>query len=299
VALILFIFAVTSGAAKGWGSAYVLAPLIISIAIAAIFLWWEARIPQADAVMPPRMWRYRNFGVLVGLALLPYLWWVTSFILLTAWWEQVFGWSPVKTAIHFLPMGISAWLISMVAGRLPQFIAHKWILLTAVMLAIIATILLPFGDSPSNYWRFDFPAFIIGSIAMMVVFLNSSIALFSYTPPAVAGTVGAVFNCALQLGSAVGLAAVSGISSSIDEKRTFTPPVTEWSGVLNQITKSMWKEAFKGRSDAFWFLLAVLGVEAIAVVVFFKVNIPNHDEHESQREKVDEEAGMSERKAAN
>ena len=66
---------------------------------------------------------------------------------------------------------ISAWLILMVVGRLPQFIAHKWILLTAVMLTIIATILLPLGDSLSNYWRFNFPAFIIGSIAMMVTYL--------------------------------------------------------------------------------------------------------------------------------
>jgi hypothetical protein len=39
----------------------------------------------------------------------------------------------------------------MVAGRLPEFIPHKWILLIAVMLAIAATILLPFGDSPSNH----------------------------------------------------------------------------------------------------------------------------------------------------
>jgi hypothetical protein len=62
---------------------------------------------------------------------------------------------------------------------------------------------------------------------MIVVFLNSSITLFSYTPLEVAAMIGAVFNCALQLGSAAGLAVVSSISNSIDEKRTFTPPVGE------------------------------------------------------------------------
>jgi hypothetical protein len=57
-------------------------------------------------------------------------------------------------------------------------------------------------------------------------------------------------------------------------------------------------EAFKGRSDAFWFLLAIFGVEATSVVVFL-VNIPHHDEHESQKEKVDEEAVALEKKTAN
>lgn len=278
VAVILFIFAVTSGSTKGWGTAYVLAPLIISIFIVAAFLFWEARIPADDAVLPPRMWRYRNFGVLVGLALLPYFWWVTSFVLITAWWEQVFGWSAINTAVHFLPMGIGAWLISNFTGRFPKWFPHKYILLAGLTLAIISTILLPFADSPDTYWRFTFPAFTLGTIGMMIVYANSSIAIFSYTPPSVAGTVGAVFNCALQLGSAVGLAAVSSISTSIDEKVRLEIPLDQWKSRLGEITDAMWKEAFKGRAASFWFLLGILGIEVIAVLVFFKVNIPNHEE---------------------
>jgi hypothetical protein len=73
-------------------------------------------------------------------------------------------------------------------------------------------------------------------------------------------------------------------------------PVTEWSGVLNQITKSMRKEAFKGHFDLFWFSLAFLGVEAIPVIM---VNIPNYGEYESQREKVDQEVRVSEKKTPN
>jgi MFS family permease len=278
VAVILFIFAVTSGQPKGWGSAYVLAPLIISLAITAVFLWWEAHTNPDDAVLPPRMWRYRNFGVLATLALLPYFWWVTSFINLVAWWEQVYGWTAISTAVHFLPMGIFAWLISMVTGRLPTWFAHKYIILAGLFLAIVATILLPFADSPSTYWPFIFPAFTLGTIGCMIVYANSSIAIFSYTPPHVAGTVGAVFNSALQLGSAVGIAAVSSLTTSVDAKANLQPPITQWSQMLDQITSEMWKEAYKGRSSAFWFLLGILLLVTIAVIVFFKVDLPVHDE---------------------
>jgi MFS family permease len=278
VAVILFIFAVTSGQPKGWGSAYVLAPLVISIVITAVFFWWEARANPDDAVLPPRMWRYRNFGVLASLALFPYFWWVTSFVNLVSWWEVVYGWSAIDTAVHFLPMGIFAWAISLVTGRLPTWFAHKYIILTGLLLAVVATILLPFADSPSTYWPFIFPAFTLGTIGSMIIYANSSIAIFSYTPPHVAGTVGAVFNSALQLGSAVGLAAVSGITTSIDAKTTFEPPITRWSQQLDQITSEMWKEAFKGRASAYWFLLGILLFVTIAVVVFFKVDLPVHEE---------------------
>ncbi|KIM33566.1 hypothetical protein M408DRAFT_61189 [Serendipita vermifera MAFF 305830] len=294
VAVILFIFAVTSGSTKGWATAYVLAPLIISVVIFAVFFWWEAHTNPDDAVLPPRMWRYRNFGVLVALALLPYFWWVTSFVNITVWWEHVYGWSAINTAVHFLPMGIFAWAITNVTGRLPNWFAHKYILLAGLFLTVVATVLLPFADAPSTYWPLVFPAFTLGTMGAMIIFANSSIAIFSYTPPHVAGTVGAVFNSALQLGSAVGLAAVSSLTTSIDEKTTFEIPLSQWSQNLDQITSSMWKEAYKGRAASYWFLLAILLVLTIAVVVFFKVDVPVHEEPKPA-EKVDVEATPTEK----
>ena len=294
IAVILFIFAVTSGSSKGWATAYVLVPLIISVIIAAFFFWWEARTNPDDAVLPPRMWRYRNFSVLVTLALLPYFWWVTSFVAITAWWEQVYGWTAINTAVHFLPMGIFAWFISNFTGRFPNWFAHKYILLGGLFLAMVATILLPFADAPSTYWPLVFPAFMLGTMGSMILFANSSIAIFHYTPPHVAGTVGAVFNSALQLGSAVGLAAVSSLSNSIDQQTTLVPPISQWSQQLDQITSAMWKEAFKGRAASYWFLLAILLVVALAVIIFFKVDAPVHEEPKPA-EKVDVEAVPSEK----
>lgn len=50
-ALILFIFAVTSGSATGWGSARVIAPLIISVLLAAAFTFWEHWVDEINAVV--------------------------------------------------------------------------------------------------------------------------------------------------------------------------------------------------------------------------------------------------------
>ncbi|KIM21453.1 hypothetical protein M408DRAFT_333472 [Serendipita vermifera MAFF 305830] len=123
---------------------------------------------------------------------------------------------------------------------------------------------------------------------MVIIYSNSSIAIFSYTPPSVAGTVGAVFNCALQLGSAVGLAAVSSITASVDGKTpTMNPPVSEFVHHLDDIIKDMWKDAFKGRAASFWFVLAVLGVLLVCVIVFFRVHLPEKREELEKKKKED------------
>lgn len=78
-----------------------------------------------------------------------------------------------------------------------------------------------------------------------------------------AGTVGAIFNSALQLGSAVGIAIITSIQTSVQDKDA--PD-----GALK----------YKGRAAAFWFLLAVVCVELIALVVFYDPKIGELGEEE-------------------
>lgn len=118
VALILFIYAVTSGSSDGWATAGVLAPLIISIFLIVGFFYWETLIPFENAAMyvtpflprvheftvlrarPPCTWFYSNFFVLFGSALYPLFWWSATFLVFTAMWQDVFHWTVISTAIH-------------------------------------------------------------------------------------------------------------------------------------------------------------------------------------------------------
>ncbi len=99
-ALILFIFSITSGTTSGWGSATVLAPLVISVLMVVAFFYYETTLPVDKAAIPPRTWFLPNFSVLLGTALLPYFWWTTVFTLYTTLWQDVWHWSVISTAIH-------------------------------------------------------------------------------------------------------------------------------------------------------------------------------------------------------
>lgn len=137
---------------------------------------------------------------------------------------------------------------------------------------IAANILFAYADGPDRYWSFALPAIIVGDAGAMLVythakyafpllsplpaltaiFLACSIAIFETTPSHMAGTVGAIFNGALQLGSAVGIAAISSIETSV--ARTHGGP-----------------SGYAGRAAAWWFLVGVVALEALAVAVFYRV----------------------------
>lgn len=66
-----------------------------------------------------------------------------------------------------------------------------------------------------------------------------------------AGTVGAIFNGALQFGSAIGLAAFCSIETSMEATHSDSPE-------------------YHGRAAAFWFLLGIVLIEILSVSYFYE-----------------------------
>ncbi|KIJ09575.1 hypothetical protein PAXINDRAFT_17334 [Paxillus involutus ATCC 200175] len=246
VAIILFIFALTSGSADGWATAEVLVPLIMSVLMIAGFFYWETVIPVDKAAIPPRTWSYYNFSVLFGLALLPFFWWNVVFNSFTTLWQDIFHWSAISTAIHMFPIGVTAFAASF-TGSLSRVFSPKWLILTGLSFLVVATTLLALGGGrPDQYWPFVFPAFVLGSAGAMLTYTHTNIAILQVAPASMAGTVGAIFNGALEFGSAVGFAAVGSIETSVEA--THGGP-----------------EEYHGRAAAFLFLLGIVSLEIISV----------------------------------
>ncbi|KAL5639305.1 hypothetical protein ACGC1H_006720 [Rhizoctonia solani] len=258
-AIVLFVYALTTGSVSGWRSGGVLAPFFVSIALFVAFFFWETWVDEANAALPPKLWFYPNFAVLFGTALMPFFWYMQMYLTFSPYWQDYLDWSTIITGVKFLPLGVVAGPIMVSGGRIAAIGRPKILILGGLIFAFIATILLPFSSRLSDrYWPLVFPAFIIGSAGTAVVFVLANISIFQTTPPEYAGTVGAVFNSALQLGGAIGTSATTSIQASIDEK------VME-NGTFDGTH-------FQGRSASLWFLLAWVGLVAIGVAVFFKQN---------------------------
>jgi hypothetical protein len=106
-ALVLLVFAFTSSSIHPWSSAIVLAPLLISVALIVLFFFYEARVPSDKAAIPPRLWSYHNFGLLIGIAMSCNLIFMGMFFLIMTMWQDVYGWSAVRSAVQYV-----IWLLS-------------------------------------------------------------------------------------------------------------------------------------------------------------------------------------------
>jgi hypothetical protein len=195
VALVLFIFAITSGSTAGWKSAMVLAPLIISVLMVVAFFVYETRIPEQYAAMyvssspsmiqtltrldrPPRTWFLPNFAVLFGAALMPYFYWTTIFTIYTTLWQNFYGISAIMTAVHMLPIGVLAFGVSF-SGRLEKLVHPKWLILGGQLAALVSAIMFVFADSWSKYWSLIFPAFCIGTTGAMMAYTHNKFVLLT------------------------------------------------------------------------------------------------------------------------
>ncbi|KAG2113223.1 major facilitator superfamily domain-containing protein [Suillus clintonianus] len=263
VAFILFIFAVTSGSTVGWKSPMVLVLLIVSILMVVGFFYWETLLPVNEAAIPPQTWFYHNFSVLFAVALLPSFWWNAVMFTFSIMWQNVFKWSVISSAVHMAPIGIVAFATSF-TGSLSRIFSPKWIILTGLSLCMTATLLLALGGGKSeNYWLYVFPAFSLGSAGIMMTFTHSNIAIFQAAPSSKAGTVGAIYNGALQFGSGIGLAAMSAIETSVEANHGGS-------------------HEYAGRAATFWFVIGVVALQFISISIFYDRSTdhkpqPTHD----------------------
>jgi len=228
------------------------ASLVLSVLLTTSFFVWEARLDEVLAALPPKVWSYPNVPILLAVGLQPFMFY-SSVQLLFSWvYQEIYHWTAMNTAVHFLPLGIMSFIAVIAARLLQQRLKAKNVILLGELLVLSGALLLPFSSTAARYWSFAFPGFCLSSIGMTVVFTTINIELFAGTPPQMAGTIGATFNCALQLGTAMGSAIVVSIQSSIDSSNG----------------SSVQQFSFVGRAAALWFLVTVTVIEGVMVWIF-------------------------------
>ncbi|KAJ7839263.1 major facilitator superfamily domain-containing protein [Mycena olivaceomarginata] len=174
VASILFIFSITSGSIDGWSSAQVIAPLSFH---SSLFFSSHSAVLTNYPSSPSKMWSYENFTVLILVSFAPFMWWGSIFLLFAWLWEVVYGWSAIKTALHFLPAGVGMFPVLPLAAGLQSKLRLKWVI-------VIGFLFLPFADSADKYWRFGFPGFLLGTAGASLIYTTTNIALLA-NPPAI------------------------------------------------------------------------------------------------------------------
>ncbi|OWZ51699.1 hypothetical protein C351_03567 [Cryptococcus neoformans c8] len=268
--LICFILSLTQGPIDGWGSASFIAPFILSFPLAIGFFFWESKIPAKSAVLPSSVWKITNI-VITSLAIgIAFPFWATSQLMYATYFQEVMGWTPIKVAAAMLPQGVTGLIVGGLAQHIPQIITKPKFSLPLGSLFIIAAELLQIfsnGGHGKDYWRYCFPAFILGSAGAIMTYFCTSINLITYCPPDMAGVAGAWVQVMAQVASAITLA----VQASFEGEG-----VADWNMAARR---------------SFYFQIAWTAVLCIQFVIFFKKPSSPEEAHEATRRRI-AESGM-------
>ncbi|KIR55690.1 efflux protein EncT [Cryptococcus gattii Ru294] len=212
--LICFMLSLTQGPIDGWQSARFIVPFVLSWPLGVGFFVWEANIPPRIAILPSTVWSITNSVIASLVVLVPMGFWGTSQLLFATYWQTTFNWAPLHVAVAMLPQGLMTLAVGILSQFIPAIIAKPRYSIPIGAILVVAAEVLQIksdGGHGKDYWRFLFPAFIIGSAGSMVLMFASSVNFVQMCPPEMAGVAGAWTSVLFEIGGAIALAVQAGM----------------------------------------------------------------------------------------
>lgn len=120
--ILLLTYVLTSANTKGWSDARIIATLVISIVLLAMFILHERTASQA--VLAPHLFRNLSFSLTLVLAINTYAVRQACTYFLTVQ-LQSYGASAVHTSVLFIPLGVSALIFNTLSGRLVTILGAR------------------------------------------------------------------------------------------------------------------------------------------------------------------------------
>ncbi|KAL0933312.1 efflux protein [Colletotrichum truncatum] len=229
--LILLSFVLSSGGEYGWGKAFIIALLVVSIAMIVAFTYVEKKV--ANPIMPLSLWKLENFAALWIGGFVMYGGYQTTIYYTTLIAQEVNKLSAGETALRFLPMGATGFIFSLAMSRMLEIFNPKWLLTAGMAICAIAPV--PSAlmrDDDLNFWKHIFPTTVIGVAGTTIVYCTITVVLLASVPVNVKSLCGGMINTAFQIGSGVGLAVASAVVQAVDIKKGH--------GLLQQYGTGLW-----------------------------------------------------------
>ncbi|WP_242904585.1 MFS transporter [Actinomadura terrae] len=211
--LALAVYAIVQAPGRGWDAPATALQLGGAVLLLAAFIGVQ-RITR-DPLMPLSVWRTPNLaGANVAMTLLGAAW-IPMWYFLNLYLQQVLGYGAFPSGAALLPMtALMMVLMVGVTGRLIARFGTKPLIVTGLVvlaggLAVLSTI-----DAGGSFATDVLPGSLISAVGMSLVFIPATMAALNGVAPEQGGLASGIVNTTYQVGSAIGLAAMTAIATS-------------------------------------------------------------------------------------
>jgi EmrB/QacA subfamily drug resistance transporter len=212
-ALMVAVYAIVNGNENGWTSFETLGLLALAVALMALFLAIEARVPAP--LMPLRLFKLRNVATANAVGVL----WAAAmfawFFLSALYLQFVLGYSPLEVGLAFAPstlimgafsLGLSAKLVIRYGYRLP--------LATGLSLAALGLLWFVRAPVDGSFVVDVLPSMVLLGFGAGMAFNPVLMAAMNDVEPSESGLASGVVNTAFMMGGALGLAVLASVAAS-------------------------------------------------------------------------------------
>jgi EmrB/QacA subfamily drug resistance transporter len=212
-ALMLAVYTIVKASDYGWGSTHTLGLSAVALALLVAFVVREDR--AATPLMPLRMFRARNIVGANAAQMLMIAGMFGMFFLGAVYLQTVLGYGPLRVGLAFLPVAVAIGVLSLgITPRLNMRFGARPTLLPGLVL--IAAALMLFANAPvhAHYWQDMFVPMLLSGLGAGLTFPSLMGIAMSDATPSDAGLASGLINTSLQVGGALGLAALTTLSST-------------------------------------------------------------------------------------
>ncbi|MFE4330541.1 MFS transporter [Streptomyces sp. NPDC056831] len=211
--LALAVFAIVRAPEVGWVSTGIVLQLVGAAALLVLFFVIQKTV--REPLMPLGIWRVPRLGsanlamTLLGAA------WIPMWYFLNLYLQQVLGYGAFASGAALLPMTglLMIFMTAITARMLAKFGAKP--LIGVGLLVLAAGLLWLSAVEPTGTFVVDvLPASLVAALGMSLAYIPAMMAAMSGAPQEQAGLASGIVNTTYQVGSALGLAALTAVATS-------------------------------------------------------------------------------------
>jgi EmrB/QacA subfamily drug resistance transporter len=207
--IFLFVYGIIEGNIKGWDDPRILGSIAGGLALIAVFVWWEHRVP--DPMMKVELFRNRNFFLGNFIALAVSFGMLGIFFPMTIYLQGVLGYSAIKAGLAMSPMSITILLAAPFSGRLTDRIGTRWVLFGGLVTMVIGIFYIVRQATLEATPGKLLPALVLTGLGMGFTFAPMTAAVMKDVPPRISGSASGILNTTRNIGQVLGIAALGSL----------------------------------------------------------------------------------------